>query len=108
VRTRLTKLEPNRPNTAPEYTGQTAIKYTSPSAKSYQAIRDISTNLESKQKYNVQGILRTKTSSNPNFSAYFDGKKTLEIFKFCKKFRKSVCERIVGRGIKCLESSFFF
>jgi hypothetical protein len=79
VRTRLTKIESNRPNTAPEYTGQTAIKYTSPSAKSYQAIRDISTNLESKQKYNVQGILRAKTSSNPNFSAYFDGKKTLDV-----------------------------
>jgi len=79
-RSRLTGLEPNRPNTAPEYTNQTAIKYTSPSAKSYQAIRDISTNLENNQKYNVQGVLRQgKTAQNPNFKAYFDGKKTLDV-----------------------------
>ena len=80
VRSRLTKLEPNRPNTAPDYVNQTSVKYVSPSAKSYQAIRDISNNLENNQRYNVQGTLRQgKTIQNPNFKAYLDGKKTMDL-----------------------------
>ena len=81
VRRGLTELEPNRPTNAPSYVDQTAIIYkSSPTARSYQAVRDISNNFETKQKYDVQGSLRVgKTNSNPNFSAYFNGKKTLDL-----------------------------
>jgi hypothetical protein len=81
IRRRLTELEPNRPTNAPSYVDQTAIIYkSSPTARSYQAVRDISNNFETTQKYNVQGILRTgKTVQNPNFKAYLDGKKTMDL-----------------------------
>jgi hypothetical protein len=81
VRRRLTELEPNRPTNAPSYVDQTAIIYkSSPTARSYQAVRDISNNFETTQKYNVQGILRIgKTVQNPNFKAYLDGKKTMDL-----------------------------
>ena len=81
VRRRLTELEPNRPTNAPSYVDQTAIIYkSSPTARSYQAVRDISNNFETTQKYNVQGTLRIgKTVQNPNFKAYLDGKKTMDL-----------------------------
>jgi len=79
VKRRLTYLDNNRPTKAPEYLGQTAVKYASSTAKNYQAIRDISNNFETTQKYDVQGALRIKSSGNPNFSAYFNGKKTLNV-----------------------------
>jgi hypothetical protein len=81
IRRRLTELEPNRPTNAPSYVDQTAIIYkSSPTARSYQAVRDISNNFETTQKYDVQGILRIgKTVQNPNFKAYLDGKKTMDL-----------------------------
>jgi hypothetical protein len=79
VKRRLTHLDNNRPTQAPDYLAQTAIKYPSPIAKDYQAVRDISNNFETTQKYDVQGILQIKSSNNPNFSSYFSKKNQFDL-----------------------------
>ena len=66
----------DNPTNKPSQVDQSAVVYKSPSSKNYETLRTAVSKVTDKQKYNV---IQQKQLSNPNFSAYLGGKKTLDV-----------------------------
>jgi len=66
----------NTPTNKPSQVDQSAVVYKSPSSKNYETLKTAVSKVTDKQKYNV---IQQKQLSNPNFSAYLGGKKTLDV-----------------------------
>jgi hypothetical protein len=69
-------ISTQNPTNKPSQVDQSAVVYKSPSSKNYETLRTAVSKVTDKQKYNV---IQQKQLSNPNFSAYLGGKKTLDV-----------------------------